>query len=182
MASSRWIRVDGRVEVRVAHPLYGEVRREPRATDAACDGCGDSSPMSSQHCDGRDDMRIVVRRAALEPRLRRHTRSATCSCEQRKVLCGSRIFRWPIGWPRRHIRAGAGAEANFVRAYALVVAQPRPAGRCGARRHPHQRVERRRQSQTRLPAGHQQAVHARRPHGCEEAHRRRVAHHITAGP
>ena len=36
--------------------------------------------------------------------------------------------------------------------------------------------------QTRLPAGHQQAVHARRPHRCEEADRRRIAHHTTAGP
>jgi len=38
--------IDGAVEVRVAHPLYGEVRRK-RTRQPGCDDCAGSSPLNS---------------------------------------------------------------------------------------------------------------------------------------
>ncbi len=37
------------IEVRVAHPLYGEVRRRRAQHRAGCDGCADWSPPNSPH-------------------------------------------------------------------------------------------------------------------------------------
>jgi DNA-binding CsgD family transcriptional regulator len=109
--------VDGHVEVRVAHPLYGEVRRKGAAPTrlrrlrglvatelAASDGC--------------DDMRIVVRRAAL-------SLDSDLAPDPDLFLRAAQGAVWLSDLPLADrlgaaaIRAGAGAEANLVRAHAL---------------------------------------------------------------
>ena len=56
--------VDGGVEVRVAHPLYGEVRRE-RAAPTRLRRLRGLVATELAKSDDRDDMRVVVRRATL---------------------------------------------------------------------------------------------------------------------
>ena len=116
-------------------------------------------------------MRVVVRRATLsldsdlEPDpdlLIRAAQGAT----------GWRICRWPIDWPMRRSAPERDGGEFHSRARAIV-ARPRQGSRCAAGRVVHQRIERHRSRQTRLPARQQHALCARRPRGGEEAHRRR---------
>lgn len=110
-------RVDGRVEVHVAHPLYGEVRRN-RAAPTSLRRLRGLVAYELANCDGRDDMRIVVRRAAL---------SLDCDVtpDPELLVRAAQGAVWLADLPladrlaEAAIRAGAGGEANFVRAYAL---------------------------------------------------------------
>jgi DNA-binding CsgD family transcriptional regulator len=109
--------VDAGVEVRVAHPLYGEVRRN-RAALTSLRRLRGLVADELANCDGRDDMRIVVRRATL---------SLDCDVtpDPDLLVRAAQGAVWLADLPladrlaEAAIRAGAGAEANFVRAYAL---------------------------------------------------------------
>ena len=109
--------VDGAVEVRIAHPLYGEIRRKRSAATrlrrlrglvAAELAAGDTG----------DDVRTTVRRASLSLEsdlppdpdlLLRAARAATSLAD---LHLADRLAAAAI-------RAGAGAEANFIRAHVL---------------------------------------------------------------
>ncbi|OMC32533.1 helix-turn-helix transcriptional regulator [Mycobacterium sp. GA-1841] len=104
-------------EVRVAHPLYAEVRRNRvpgsrlrRLRGLVATALGDR--------DDRDSMRVVVRRAALmldsdlapDPELL--TRAAQGAVWLSDLELADRLAQGAIS-------AGAGVEANFIRAHAL---------------------------------------------------------------
>jgi DNA-binding CsgD family transcriptional regulator len=108
---------DDRVEVWVAHPLYGEVRRRTAAQTRLRRLRGELAAELAAS-DDRDDMRVVVRRGALavdsdlEPDaglLERAARGAICLGD---LALADRLARAAE-------RAGGGAEATFLRAHAL---------------------------------------------------------------
>ena len=165
------------VEVRVAHPLYGEVRRK-RAAPTRLRRLRGLVAAELAASDDRDDVRLVVRRAtlSLDSDLDTRRRPARQGSPRRGVAGGSAARRSTRGSgnPRR---SGTGSE--LCSRACTVVAQPWRGGRRGARRASHQRVDRGRPCQIRLPAGQQHALGACRPRARERAHRRRGAHHIT---
>jgi DNA-binding CsgD family transcriptional regulator len=102
-------------EVRVAHPLYGEIRRKRGATIRLRRLRG---LIATELATGDDDMRTVVRRAALSvdsdlPRdpdlLVRAAHGATWLAD---LKLADRLADSAV-------RAGAGADAYFIRAHAL---------------------------------------------------------------
>ena len=107
----------GGVEVRVSHPLYGEVRRERAATTRLrrLRGLVAAELAAS---DDRDDVRVVVRRATLSldsdltPDADLFVRAARGAVGLADLPLAERLAHGAI-------RAGAGPEANFVRAHAL---------------------------------------------------------------
>ncbi|MCW2558835.1 MAG: response regulator containing a CheY-like receiver domain and an DNA-binding domain [Mycobacterium sp.] len=109
--------VVGGVEVRVAHPLYGEVRRKRAAPTRLrrLRGLVATELAASDDC---DDLRVVVRRAALSldsdlvPDADLLVRAAHGAVWLADMPLADRLAQAAIG-------AGAGAEANFVRAHAL---------------------------------------------------------------
>ncbi len=108
---------EGRVEVRVAHPLYGEVRRK-RAAPTRLRRLRGLVAAELAASSRSDDIRLVVRRAAL---------SLDSDLEQdpdllvRAAQGAVSLSDLPLAdqLAEAAIRAGAGAEAHFVRAYAL---------------------------------------------------------------
>jgi DNA-binding CsgD family transcriptional regulator len=109
--------VDGGVEVRVAHPLYSEVRRR-RAAPMRLRRLRGLVAADLAATDEGDDMRVVVRRATLtldsdrdpDPDLLvRSARGATWLADLRLA---ERLAHAAI-------QAGAGPEAYFTRAHAL---------------------------------------------------------------
>jgi DNA-binding CsgD family transcriptional regulator len=107
----------GGVEVRVAHPLYGEVRRK-RAGPIRLRRLRGLVATELATSDDRDDVGVVVRRAALSldsdltPDADLLVRAAHGAVWLADLPLADRLAQAAIG-------AGAGAEANFVRAYAL---------------------------------------------------------------
>ena len=107
----------GGVEVRVAHPLYGEVRRgrAPPTTLRRLRGLVVAELAAS---DDRDDIRVVVRRATLSldsdltPDHDLLVRAARGAVWLADLLLADRLAEAAI-------RAGASQEANFIRAHAL---------------------------------------------------------------
>jgi DNA-binding CsgD family transcriptional regulator len=107
----------GGVEVRVAHPLYGEVRRghAPPTTLRRLRGLVAAELAASDDC---DDIRVVVRRATfsldsdLPPDDDLLVRAARGAVWLADLALADRLAEAAI-------RAGAGPEANFVRAHAL---------------------------------------------------------------
>jgi DNA-binding CsgD family transcriptional regulator len=109
--------VVGGVEVRVAHPLYGEVRRR-RAAPTRLRRLRGLVADELAAADDRDDIQVVVRRATL-------------SLDSDLTPDGDLLVRaahgavWLADLPLADrlaaaaIRAGAGPEPNFVRAHAL---------------------------------------------------------------
>lgn len=110
-------RIDGRVEVRVAHPLYGEVRRKcaPPTRLRRLRGLVAAELAAS---DGADDMRAVVRRAALsldsdlQPDPDLLVRAAQGAVWLADLPLADRLADAAIG-------AGGPAEAYFLRAHTL---------------------------------------------------------------
>jgi DNA-binding CsgD family transcriptional regulator len=110
-------RMDGNVEVRVAHPLYGEVRRRRTATTRLrrLRGLVAAELAAS---DDRDDMRIVVRRAAL-------SLDSDLTPDPHLLVRAAQGAVWLADLPLANrladaaMRAGGGSEANFIRAHAL---------------------------------------------------------------
>jgi DNA-binding CsgD family transcriptional regulator len=109
--------VDGRTEVRVAHLLYGEVRRS-RVAAMKLRRLRGLVAAELARSDDRDDRRVVVRRATLsigsdlEP-----------DAELLKSAARGAIWMWNLPLADRiadaAIRAGGGVEASLIRAYAL---------------------------------------------------------------
>ena len=107
----------GGIEVRVAHPLYGEVRRK-RAAPTRLRRLRGLVATELASAGDHDDVRVVVRRAALtlDSDL---TPDADLLVTAARARSGSPTCPSRIGWREAAIRAGAGPEPNFVRAHAL---------------------------------------------------------------
>ena len=124
--------VGDRVEARLAHPLYGEVRRR-RAAATRLRRLRGLVAAQLASSDDRDDMRVVVRRAALtldsdlEP-------DPTCFRAARGAVW---LREFPVAdrLADAAIRAGGAAEAKLIRAYVLSW-HGAGGSRRGARRHP----------------------------------------------
>ena len=109
--------VVGGVEVRVAHPLYGEVRRK-RAAPTRLRRLRGLVAAELAASDDRDDVRVVVRRATL-------SLDSDLTPDADLLVRAAHGAVWLADLPladrlaEAAIRAGAGPEANFVRAHAL---------------------------------------------------------------
>ena len=109
--------VGGSAEVRVAHPLYGEVRRR-RAPPTSLRRLRGLVAADLAASDDRDDIRIVVRRATL-------SLDSDLPPDSDLLVRAAHGAVWLADLPladrlaEAAIRAGAGLEANFVRAHAL---------------------------------------------------------------
>jgi hypothetical protein len=109
--------VVGGVEARVAHPLYGEVRRR-RAALTRLRRLRGLVAAELAASDDRDDIQVVVRRAALSldsdltPDVDLLVRAAHGAVWLADLTLADRLAEAAI-------RAGAGPEPNFVRAHAL---------------------------------------------------------------
>jgi DNA-binding CsgD family transcriptional regulator len=107
----------GGVEVRVAHPLYGEVRRR-RAAPTRLRRLRGRVAAELAAADDHDDIQVVVRRAALAldsdlaPDVDLLVRAAHGAVWLADLPLADRLAEAAI-------RAGAGPEPNFVRAHAL---------------------------------------------------------------
>ena len=105
------------IEVRVAHPLYGEVRRRRAAHSRLRRIRGLLATALAESAD-RDDLRVVVRRATLSiesdlaPDADLLVRAANGA-----VWLGDLSLADRLG--EAAIHAGAGPEPNFIRAHAL---------------------------------------------------------------
>src|SRR5262249_4116051 len=110
-------KVDGRVEVRVAHPLYGEVRRKraPSTRIRRLRGLVAAELVASAD---HDDVRVVVRRAALslDSDLERNAGSLV-SGARGAVWLGDLALADRLAGAA--VRAGGGPEASFIRAHVL---------------------------------------------------------------
>ena len=109
--------IDGGVEARVVHPLYGEVRRR-RAGATRLRRLRGRIATELAASEARDDMRVVVRRATLsldsdlEPDPNLLNRAAQGATWLAHLPLANRLADAAI-------RAGAGTEAYFIRAHAL---------------------------------------------------------------
>ncbi|PXX06321.1 helix-turn-helix transcriptional regulator [Mycolicibacterium moriokaense] len=109
--------VVGGVEVRVAHPLYGEVRRK-RAAPTRLRRLRGLVATELAASDDRDDIRVVVRRATL-------SLDSDLTADANLLVSAAHGAVWFADLPladrlaEAAIRAGARPEANFVRAHAL---------------------------------------------------------------
>ncbi len=108
---------DGVVEVRLAHPLYGEVRRSraPQTTLRRLRGLVAAELSVSDH---RDDVHIMVRRATL-------ALDSDLEPDVDLLVNAARGAAWMLDLPladqlaEAAIRAGGGVEANAIRAFVL---------------------------------------------------------------
>jgi DNA-binding CsgD family transcriptional regulator len=109
--------LDTGIEVRVAHPLYGEVRRK-RAAPTRLRRLRGLVAAELAAADNRDDVRVVVRRATLSldsdlapdaDLLVRAARGAICLAD---LSLADRLAEAAV-------RAAGGPEAQFTRAHAL---------------------------------------------------------------
>jgi DNA-binding CsgD family transcriptional regulator len=107
----------GRVEVRLAHPLYGDVRRK-RAAPTRLRRLRGLVAAELAAVDDRDDTRVVVRRATLsldsdlQPDADLLVRAAHGAVWLADLPLADRLAEAAM-------RAEAGPEANFIRAHAL---------------------------------------------------------------
>ena len=109
--------LDTSIEVRVAHPLYGEVRRKRAAPTRLMRLRGLVANELAAAAD-RDDIRVVVRRATL-------SLDSDLTPDADLLIKAAQGAIWLADLPladrlaEAAVRAGAGPEANFVRAHAL---------------------------------------------------------------
>jgi DNA-binding CsgD family transcriptional regulator len=109
--------VIGGVEVRVAHPLYGEIRRR-RAAPTRLRRLRGLVADELAAADDRDDIQVVVRRATL-------SLDSDLTPDADLLVKAAQGAVWLADLPladrlaEAAIRAGAGPEPNFVRAHAL---------------------------------------------------------------
>jgi DNA-binding CsgD family transcriptional regulator len=105
------------IEVRVAHPLYGEVRRR-RAAQSRLRRLRGLVASELAASNDRDDMRVVVRRAAL-------SLDSDLTPDADLLVRAAHGAVWLADLPladrlaEAATHAGAGPEPNFVRAHAL---------------------------------------------------------------
>ena len=109
--------IESGVEVRVAHPLYAEVRRK-RVPGTRLRRLRGLVATELAHCDDRDAMRVVVHRATLtldsdlKPDPELLTRAAQGAVWLSDLPLADRLAAAAV-------RAGGGVEANFIQAHAL---------------------------------------------------------------
>jgi DNA-binding CsgD family transcriptional regulator len=107
----------GGVEVRVAHPLYGEVRRR-RAAPTRLRRLRGLVAAELAASDNRDDIQVVVRRATL-------SLDSDLTADAELLVRAAQGAVWLADLPladrlaEAAIRTGAGPEPSFVRAHAL---------------------------------------------------------------
>jgi DNA-binding CsgD family transcriptional regulator len=107
--------VDGRVETRVAHPLYGEVRRN-RAAPTRLRRLRGLVAAELAAADDRDDIHVVVRRAAL-------SLDSDLELDPDLLVRAAQGAVWLADLPLADrltdaaIRGGGGAEAYLIRAH-----------------------------------------------------------------
>ena len=107
----------GGMEVRVAHPLYGEVRRR-RAAPTRLRRLRGLVAAELAAADDRDDIQVVVRRATL-------SLDSDLTPDPDLLVKAAHGAVWLADLPladrlaEAAVRAGAGPEPNFVRAHAL---------------------------------------------------------------
>ncbi len=105
------------VQVRVAHPLYGEVRRR-RAAPTRLRRLRGLVAAELARSEDPDDIRVLVRRATL-------TLDSDLTPDADLLVGAARGAIWLADLPLADrlttaaVRAGAGPEANFLRAHAL---------------------------------------------------------------
>jgi DNA-binding CsgD family transcriptional regulator len=110
-------KVDDRMQARVAHPLYGEIRRK-RAPSTRIRRLRGLVAAELAASDDRDDVRVVVRRAALsldsdlEPHADMLVRAAKGALWLGDPTLADRLAGAAV-------RAGGGPEANLIHAYVL---------------------------------------------------------------
>jgi DNA-binding CsgD family transcriptional regulator len=118
---------DGRIEVRIAHPLYSEVRRK-RAAATRLRRLRGLVATELAACDDRDDIQVLDRRASLslESDLRPDADLLIKAARGALWLVGvdsssqlTSAASWGDRLARAAVAAGGGAEAHFIRAYAL---------------------------------------------------------------
>ncbi|WNG88306.1 LuxR C-terminal-related transcriptional regulator [Mycobacterium sp. ITM-2016-00317] len=108
---------DGVVEVRLAHPLYGEVRRgrAPRTTLRRLRGLVATELAAPEH---RDDIHVMVRRGTL-------SLDSDLPPDVGLLLDAARGAAWMLNLPLADrlsaaaVRAAGGSEARIVRAFVL---------------------------------------------------------------
>ena len=131
----------GGVEVRVAHPLYGEVRRR-RAAPTRLRRLRGLVAAELAAADDRDDIQVVVRRATLSldsdltPDADLLVRAAQGAVWLADLALADRLAEAAV-------RAGGGTGAEFCSRACTFVAGPGRGGRRGACRDSHRRVDRR---------------------------------------
>ena len=109
--------VDAGIEVRVAHPLYGEVRRR-RAPSTRLRRLRGRVAAELANSPDSNDLRVVVRRATL-------SLDSDVDAESDLLIAAAKGAVWlaDLSLAERlavaAIRAGAGTEASFIRAHAL---------------------------------------------------------------
>lgn len=109
--------LDSGVEVRLAHPLYGEVRKK-RAAPTKLRRLRGLVATELAACDDRDDIRVVVRRATL-------TLDSDLTPDAGLLIKAAQGAIWLADLPLADrlaaaaIGASAGPEAHFLRAHAL---------------------------------------------------------------
>ncbi len=109
--------LDDRIEVRLAHPLYGEVRRR-RAAPTRLRRLRGLLAVELAGADDREDVRVLVRRGALslesdlEPDAELLIRAAQGAIALADLALADRLAGAAV-------RAGGGPEAQFLRAHAL---------------------------------------------------------------
>ncbi|WP_164478824.1 ATP-binding protein [Mycolicibacterium stellerae] len=107
--------LDGRIEVRLAHPLYGEVRRRRAAATRLRRLRG---MLAVELADDGGDVRVLVRRGALrlesdlDPDVELLVRAALGAIALADLALADRLAGAAV-------RAGGGPEASFLRAHAL---------------------------------------------------------------
>ena len=109
--------LDDRIEVRVAHPLYGEVRRR-RAAPTRLRRLRGLLAVELAGAEDREDVRVLVRRGALsvdsdlEPDAELLIRAAQGAIALADLALADRLAGAAV-------RAGGGPEAQFLRAHAM---------------------------------------------------------------
>ncbi|ORW86453.1 helix-turn-helix transcriptional regulator [Mycobacterium riyadhense] len=109
--------VDGGVQVRLAHPLYGEVRRR-RAAPTRLRRLRGLVAAELARADDCDDIQVVVRRATL-------SMDSDLAPDPHLLVRAAHGAVWLAELPladrlaEAAVRAGAGPEPNFIRAHAL---------------------------------------------------------------
>ncbi|MBX7434806.1 LuxR C-terminal-related transcriptional regulator [Mycobacterium sp. Y57] len=107
----------GAIEVRLAHPLYGEVRRS-RAPTTTLRRLRGLVAAGLAACDDADDIHVVVRRASL-------SLDSDLDPDVGVLIRAARGAAWLVDLQLADrlaaaaIRAGGGAEANLIRAFVL---------------------------------------------------------------
>ena len=148
----------GGIEVRVAHPLYGQVRRR-RAAHSRLRRLRGLVATELAASSDRDDIRVVVRRATL-------SLDSDLTPDADLLVRAAHGAVWLADLPladrlaEAATHAGAGPEPNFVRAHALSWLGRGEEAEAVLAEHPHQPVDRPRPRQIRVPPVQQHAVGA----------------------